>query len=88
MDTTVLNYISDGKITGSTEVTWEESDIGVVTTRCPCGNLSDMLNINITRRCKGYFTSQATWDDPMQSSCAELDFTICSISKVRTILSK
>ena len=80
----MLRYVNPENITtGTVNVFWEESDIGLVSMRCPCGNLSKMLGINITRTCRGDFFSQATWDDPIDDICGQLDFTICSISTVR-----
>ena len=83
-ETTTLRYMnSEGEITGTVDIFWEESNIGVVTMRCPCGNLSAMLDIS-TRTCTGNFINQATWEDPIDSPCARLDFAICSISAVRS----
>ena len=67
---------------GSLPVFWKESDIGIQQALCPCGNVSESLNLTITRVCRGDFISQAEWESPNNSACSGLNFRICNISEV------
>lgn len=72
-------------ITGSLPVQWEESDIGIQRAFCPCGNVSEVLNLIITRECRGDFITQSVWGEPDNTACNNLSLTICRISEVRII---
>lgn len=68
-------------VTGRLSVLWKESDIGIQTALCPCGNVSELLNLTITRMCRGDIIAE--WEPPNNTACNGLSFAICELSEVR-----
>jgi len=68
----------------SPEIEWPESDIGMVTVPCPCGNVAGIINQNATRFCFGNFDERAEWGIANVSSCNfnEIALDLCEISLV------
>ena len=66
---------------GDLKIVWPESDIGMVTVPCPCGNVTEIFNQNATRFCLGDFDERAEWRDENISSC---NFSVTAPELCRT----
>ena len=72
----------------SLTIRWPESDIGMVTVPCPCGNVAGIINQNATRFCFGNFDERAEWGIANVSSCnfSQIALDLCEISLVSLLV--
>jgi len=69
-------------------IRWPETDIGMVTVPCPCGNVAGIINHNATRFCFGNFDERAEWGIADVSSCnfSQTALMLCEISLVSLLV--